>query len=165
MTRTIFPLLLLTLLSACPSSQKAAVTPRPAPSIAPSPVPDRGIPEETLDEVDALVTALFVDDFEVRAGAAMSLGEYGPAARRAIPYLVDCVISEDEPSEICADSLGRVGPLALPSIERILAIRSDKALLGVQALDAMAEAGFEVPEELIAARTRVTERPGSSAGG
>lgn len=159
------PLLLAVALGAC-SPRPSAVSPRTTPSIAPAPAPaDDGIPEHILEEVDALVTALFVDDFEVRAGAAMSLGEYGPAARRAIPHLVHCAIADDEPSEICADSLGRIGPLALPSIERILAIQSGKAQLGVRALDAMIEAGYEVPPRLIAERSRVTERLGSHAGG
>lgn len=165
MNRPLFPLLL-SLLAACSSAPKQAVLARPTPSVAPTPAPpDNAIPERVLDEVDALVTDLFVYDIAIRAHAARALGDHGPAARRAVPYLVDCVIGEDEPSELCADSLGRIGPLALPSIERILEINSDKALLGVRALDAMVAAGYEVPAELTAERSRVIERPGSNAGG
>jgi hypothetical protein len=164
MTRLSLPILA-ALVAACASAPPAAITPPVATNVSKPAAPIDSVPQNVLDEVDRLITALYVDDIDVRATAASSLGSFGPSARRAIPQLVDCIVSEGEPSDVCADSLGRIGPLALPSIERILAIRSERSRLGAVALDAMRAAGFDVPEHLTARRSPETANPGSRAGG
>jgi hypothetical protein len=130
-------LILLAGLAACASAPvPASTTPaRPAPVTGPAPAPlaDDGA-------LAGLVMRMYIDDREVRAGAARALGAMGARAAPALPELVRCAAAEpdDEPTAICAAAIAAIShedPAALPPA---LAIPLE---IKERALAALAEVG------------------------
>lgn len=88
----------------------------------------------------ALLEALKSEDGMARAGAARALGGMGPAAKEAIPGLVEN-LRRDQPDERreTIDALGLIGPDAAPALGE--ALGSDQALVRAGAALALAQIG------------------------
>lgn len=69
-----------------------------------------------------LLEALRSESSLLRLPATVTLGEIGPAAEIAIPTLADALVFDDAPevADAAAKSLGKIGPAALPVLERLL---------------------------------------------
>src|SRR6266496_4536582 len=67
--------------------------------------------ELTAESVSSLAKALGNPDGYVRAFAAWCLGNLGPAAREAVPALVEA-LGPDDTANVVAAALARIGPAA-----------------------------------------------------
>jgi len=84
----------------------------------------RGTPEA----IPALVEAL--EDVPVRSWAAEALGQFGPAARDAVPALAKLLTARGQVRVYAAEALGRIGPAAAQAVPALaLGLKSDEAEL------------------------------------
>jgi HEAT repeat protein len=107
--------------------------------------------EETLEQ---LRRDLASGDPDVRADAVRQLGEWGPAARDAVPEITQALRSDDPALRYAAlVALGNIGPDAKPSVDQIRPLLTDAApLLRYAALNALrqiADQSVEVREALV----------------
>jgi hypothetical protein len=70
---------------------------------------------------------------EVRAAAAVVLGQVGPEAKAAVPALTDALKDRDSlVRSMAADALDRIGPDAKPAVPTLVAmLRTDDILIGL----------------------------------
>jgi len=76
--------------------------------------------ELTAESVPSLAKALGSPDAYVRAFAAWSLGNLGPAAREAVPALVEA-LGPDNTANVVAAALARIGPAASEAVPALVA--------------------------------------------
>jgi len=82
--------------------------------------------EDRSGEVPGLLVSLKSDQAGVRAGAARTLGEIGPAARDAVPDLTAALRDDNlEVRQNAATSLGHIGPAAQPAAAELSAALKD----------------------------------------
>jgi HEAT repeat protein len=82
--------------------------------------------EDRSVEVPGLLVSLKSDQAGVRAGAARTLGEIGPAAKDAVPDLTAALRDGNlEVRQNAATSLGHIGPAAQPAAAELSAALKD----------------------------------------
>jgi HEAT repeat protein len=82
--------------------------------------------EDRSGEVPGLLVSLKSDQAGIRAAAARTLGEIGPAARDAVPDLTAALRDSDrDVRRNAAQSLGNIGPAAQPAVAELSAALRD----------------------------------------
>lgn len=76
--------------------------------------------ELTAESIPSLAKALGSPDAYVRAFGAWSLGNLGPAAREAVPALVEA-LGPDDTATVVAAALARIGPAAAEAVPALVA--------------------------------------------
>ena len=76
--------------------------------------------EPTAESVPSLSRALAHTDGYVRGFAAWSLGNLGPAAREAVPAMVEA-LGPDDTANVVAAALARIGPAAAEAVPALVA--------------------------------------------
>jgi HEAT repeat protein len=83
-------------------------------------------PEDRSGEVPGLLISLKSDQAPVRAGAARTLGDIGPAAKDAVPDLTAALRDADrDVRQNAAQALGNIGPAAQPAAAELSAALKD----------------------------------------
>ncbi len=75
--------------------------------------------ETARKSVPKLLKLLRNDDTGIRITGAEVLGEFGPAAEKAVPDLVK-VLTDSDIFKVAAQTLGKIGPVAIPDLIRVL---------------------------------------------
>jgi hypothetical protein len=105
------------LLSSCYQAPTPTATPTTVAewSDLPPPTPPSTLPE--------LIDVLLGPNDEARIGAALTLGNMGPAAVEAVPALTqNLYYRNDEVSRYAAQALGKIGPSAKPAVPSLIAL-------------------------------------------
>jgi HEAT repeat protein len=102
-------------------------------------------------------------DYEYRKYVIEDLGEIGPAARAAVPALIDILKAKEKYRRVAAGALGAIGPDARSAVPALIeALDSDKAGVVSAAVEALGRIGPDAKAALPALRERLKTAKGAS---
>ena len=102
------------------------------------------------EAIQPLIKALSLDDVSKRGGAAMALGDMGPAAHEAIPALIENLGNQDpEVQRTVAEALAQIGPETVKPLTEALGSNDAKSRQGAAlALAGLGKAAKEAGPKL-----------------